>query len=339
MVARELGVRYVVQGRLRAGGGRIDLILSLIDGESGTQRWSERFVVERPRLEQALDDFVRQLARHLEVEVVRSAGARVGEMSDDAVTADDLSMRGRSIWYRGFNRHNLVEALSLFEKAVSFDADSARAWAGIAIMNNLGAANGWLPDRRVALDRVEEASRHLDRIDPESFPAMQVKTMVAYRNHGGGPETLRLSKAWAERYPQSIALGGYGYNLILNGRPDEAIAPLERALRLSPRDVFRAEWQYRLALAHFMSGRFEQAHQWGHEAQVSNPALPWPPVHAAAAARLGDEAEATRIMAGFLRRHPGYDAGRIAWSFDAPNDKFREGRARLTESLREIGLP
>jgi DNA-binding winged helix-turn-helix (wHTH) protein/TolB-like protein len=338
VVARELGVRYVVQGRLRAGGGRIDLVLSLIDGESGTQRWSERFVVERPRLDQALDDFVRQLARHLEVEVVRSAGARVGEMSDDAVTADDLSMRGRSIWYRGFNRHNLVEALALFEKAVVLDPDS-RAWAGIAIMNNLGAANGWLPDRRAALDRVEEASRNLDRIDPESFSAMQVKTMVAYRNHGGGPETLRLSKAWAERYPQSIALGGYGYNLILNGRPEEAIAPLERALRLSPRDVFRAEWQYRLALAHFLSGRFAQAHQWGHEAQVSNPALPWPPVHAAAAARLGDEAEAKRILAGFLRRHPSYDASRIARSFDAPNEKFLEGRARLTASLKEIGLP
>jgi adenylate cyclase len=337
-VARELGVRYVVQGRLHAAGGRIDLVLTLIDGESGTQRWSERFVVERSRLDRALDDFVRQLARHLEVEVVRSAGARIGEMSEDAVTADDLRLRGRSIWYRGFNRHNLVEALALFEKAVALDPDS-RAWAGIAIMSNLGAANGWLPDRRAALDRVEEASRHLDRIDPESFSAMQVKTMVAYRIEGGGPETLRLSKAWAERYPQPIALGGYGYNLILNGRPEEAIAPLERALRLSPRDVFRAEWQYRLALAHFLSGRFAQAHQWGHEAQVSNPALPWPPVHAAAAARLGDELEAKRILAGFLRRHPGYDADRIVRTFDGPNQQFLEGRARLTASLKEIGLP
>ena len=182
-VARELGVRYVVQGRLGASGDRIQLRLALIDGVSGRQRWSEKFVVERPRLGEALDDFVRQLARHLEVEVVRSAGARVGELSPDAVTAEDLQMRGRSIWYRGFNRHNLVEALALFEQAVALDPDS-RAWAGIAIMNNLGADNGWLPDREAAMLRVEEASRNLDRINPESFSAMQVKTMVSYRQEG-----------------------------------------------------------------------------------------------------------------------------------------------------------
>jgi TolB-like protein/DNA-binding winged helix-turn-helix (wHTH) protein len=336
-VARALRVRYVVQGRLRTSGDQIQLSLALIDGESGRQRWSEKFIVERPRLGEALDDFVRRLARHLEVEVVRSAGALVGELSPDAVTAEDLQMRGRSIWYRGFNRHNLVEALALFEKAVALDPDS-RAWAGIAIMNNLGAANGWLPDREAALQRVEEASRNLDRINPESFSAMQVKTMVSYR-HKGGPETLRLSKAWAERYPQSIALGGYGYNLIFNGRPEDAIAPLERALRLSPRDVFRAEWQYRLALAHFLLARFEQARQWGQDAQVSNPELPWPPVHAAAAWRLGDETEAKQILAGFLKRHPGYDANRIVRMFDVPDREFIEGRARLIESLREIGLP
>ena len=269
--------------------------------------------------------------------MVRSAGARIGELSPDAVTAEDLQMRGRSITYRGYNRHNLVEALALFEKSVALDPDS-RAWAGIAIMSNMGAANGWLPDREAALQRVEEASRNLDRINPESFSAMQVKTMVSYR-HKGGPATLRLSKAWAERYPHPIALGSYGYNLILNGHPGEAIAPLERALRLSPRDVFRAEWQYRLAMAHFLLGSFEQARQWGHHAQVSNPALPWPPVHAAAAVRLGNEAEARQILDDFARRHPGYDASRIVRMFDVPDPDFIEGRARLIASLKEIGLP
>jgi adenylate cyclase len=337
-VASELGVRYAVEGRLRSVADRVQLSLALIDGESGRQRWSEKFVVDRPRLDQALDDFVRKLARHLEVEVVRAAGARIGELSADEVTAADLSMRGRSIWYRGFNRHNLLEALALFEKAVLLDPDS-RAWAGVAIMSNLGAANGWLPDRQAALDRVEEASRNLDRIDPDSFSAMQVKTMISYRHKGGGPETLRLSRAWAERYPQPIALGSYGLNLILNGRHEEAIAPLERALRLSPRDVFRAEWQYRLALAHFLSGEFAQAHRWGHEAQVGNPELPWPPVHAAAAVHLGNEAEGKQILEDFLKRHPRYDATRIVRSLDSQHQAFIAGRARLIGSLRDIGMP
>ena len=63
---------------------------------------------------------------------------------------------------------------------------------------------------------------------------------------------LRLSEEMAQRHPNPVAFAGYAQALALNGRPTEAVAPLELALRLSPRDALRAEWQYRLALAHFM---------------------------------------------------------------------------------------
>jgi DNA-binding winged helix-turn-helix (wHTH) protein/TolB-like protein len=336
-VARELRVRYVVQGRLRSEEANLQLSLVLIDGDTGAHRWSEKFIVERARLNQALDEFVIKLARYLQVEVIRSAGARVADLSPAAVTAEDLNMQGRSIWYRGFNPQNLVQALALFEQAVALDRDSP-AWAGIAIMSILGGENGWLPDRKAAFNRVEAASENLNRIDPESFSAMQVKTMVAAIRKDR-PATLRLSKAWSERYPQAISLGGYGSALLFNGRAEDAIAPLEQALRLSPRDVFRAEWQYRLAMAYFVLGRYEQAREWALTGQLSNPGLPWPPVHAAAEVRLGRTGEGKQLLDAFLMRHPGYEASRIAERLDASDLNFIEGRARLIASLRKIGLP
>ena len=96
---------------------------------------------------------------------------------------------------------------------------------------------------------------------------------------------LRVSEVLAERHPNPVAFAVYAQALALNGRPAEAVAPLELALRLSPRDALRAEWQYRLAFAHFMLNQYEQARDWGQMAQISNPNLPWPPIHAAALVR------------------------------------------------------
>jgi hypothetical protein len=51
-------------------------------------------------------------------------------------------------------------------------------------------------------------------------------------------------------------------------------SPLETALRLKPRDLIRAEWQYRLAAAHFIAGHDELARDRGQTAATSNPACP-----------------------------------------------------------------
>ena len=99
-VARELRVRYVVRGSLRREGTVIRLNLALIDGESGRQRWAEKFTVERAQLGQALDEFVIGLGRHLTTEVQKSAGDRSAALSPAEVSADDLAMRAYGLWFR-----------------------------------------------------------------------------------------------------------------------------------------------------------------------------------------------------------------------------------------------
>jgi TolB-like protein len=335
--ARELAVRYVVTGRLRREGDSIRLDVSLIDGDTGAQRWSEKFVVDRSRLRGALDEFALRLSRHLSIELTRSAGSRADALSPDEVTADDLSMRALALWYRGVNRENLTEALALLERAVSKDPNSVRAWGGLAFMNLQGATNGWLTDRAAAFGRIDQARSRLERLDPEGHYTYQARVIDAYLKKDF-QAMLRLSREWSDRHRIPVAFGALGIALVLNGRLDEGVAPLELALRLSPRDSFRAEWQYRLSLTHFFAGRYEQARHWGEVAQVSNPALNWPPIHAAAMLQLGDAAAAKKIFEEFQTRHPKYDAAQIERRMPGTEPRYVEGRERLTASLREIGL-
>ena len=282
-VARELGVRHVVRGNLRRENTVIRLSLALVDGETGMQRWAEGFVVDRAQLGQALDEFVLKLARFLSLEVSRSAAGRLATLSPAEVSADDLAMRGMALWIRGFNSDNLNEALRLFEQAVARDPDSIRGWGGLAFMNLHAGINGWLPDRAAAFRRINDAAAQLNRLDPEGFYTYQAKVIQVYLRKDW-QAMLRLTEEWVRHHRHPVALGAYGMAQVLNGRPDEGVAPLELALRLSPRDPFRAEWQYRLSFANFIVGNYERARDWGQTAEASNPGLPWPPVHAAGCA-------------------------------------------------------
>ena len=42
-VARELGVRYVLEGSVRRSGGRVRVVAQLIDAETGNHIWAERY--------------------------------------------------------------------------------------------------------------------------------------------------------------------------------------------------------------------------------------------------------------------------------------------------------
>jgi TolB-like protein/DNA-binding winged helix-turn-helix (wHTH) protein len=338
-VARELGVRHIVRGTLRHqdGGTQIRLGLALVDGESGVQRWADTFVIERARLQRALGDFAVQLERVLQAELYRATAARRETLSAEQASADDLGMRAFALWFRGVTRDNVTRGLALLERAVAQDPDSVRGWAGIAFMTVNALGNAWVTDRTAAVRRVADAVAHLERLDRDGHYTYQAKTIQLYLKRDVAA-MLQMTQAWTERYRHPVAFGAHGAALLFNGRFDEAAQAQELALRLSPRDPFRAEWQYRLAMAHFGAGRYELAHEWGHTAAATNPGLPWPPVQAAALVRLGQLDAARAAMADHLSRHPRFDAAQLAARMPGHDPAIVEARDRLMSALNEAGL-
>lgn len=336
-LARELRVRYVVRGSLRHQTDAILLNLELIDGETGLQRWGELYVVERARITEVRDEFVVRVGRFLHIEVIKAAGDYVATLPPDEVSADDLNMQGFSLLHRSYTSQNLNEALALFERAVSKNPNSIRAWGGVSITNYLGVSYGWVPDRSAALHRFDVASANLERLDPNGYFSYQAKACKAAAR-SDWPAVLRISEVLAERHPNPVSFAMNGFALALNGRPAEAVAPLELAMRLSPRDALLAEWQYRLAFVHFMLNQHEQARAWSQTAQITNPHLPWPPIHAAALVRLGNKAKGKGVLDDFLLRHPKYEISDIGQRLGGADPRVVESRDRLIASLREIGM-
>jgi hypothetical protein len=116
------------------------------------------------------------------------------------------------------------------------------------------------------------------------------------------------------------------------------VPELERALRLSPRDPLLADWQYRLAMAHFAGGRLELACEWSMSAAVNNPALPGPPIHAAALALMGEGVAAQQAFDEHMGRVPQYTAEHLLIRWPAGGPAFLSARSRLLETLQRLGL-
>ena len=335
--AREMGVRHVVSGRLRQEGSQIGLEFVLIDGETGVQRWTGSFDTDRASLAQAVGDFAVAIERTLVGELVRTNAARAAALSPTEVGADDLAMQGYARWYRGVTRENVLAARALFERAIELDAASVRAWSGLQFTTANLLLNHWADDRAAVLARHHEALGRLEHLDRDGNQAYSAKTFMLFSRRDF-PAMLRNTTEWTSRHRLPLAFGAHGGALLFNGRFDDAVPAIERALRLGPRDPFRAEWQYRLALAHWAAGRYALARDWSRAAAHTTPTLVWPPIHAAAMHRLGRTTEARQALAEHIDRHPGYTAAQVVTRVPGDDPALVEMRERLVASLRELGL-
>jgi adenylate cyclase len=145
-IGRELNVRYVLEGSVQRGGNRMRVNVQLIDVESGSHLWAERF--ERPvaDLFALQDEIVARLANALQVQLV-AAEARRAERTPTPDSMD-LYFQGMSWIYKGASADTLAKAGALFQKALDLDPANIDALTGLATVNFNVAAWGELTTAR-----------------------------------------------------------------------------------------------------------------------------------------------------------------------------------------------
>jgi hypothetical protein len=77
-IGRELGVRYVLEGEVQRSGNRVRVTAQLIDAETDTHLWAERFDGDAGDLFDLQDEITNRIAVALNLELVDAAAARAG---------------------------------------------------------------------------------------------------------------------------------------------------------------------------------------------------------------------------------------------------------------------
>ena len=130
-VARELGVRYVVEGSVRRTGDRVRINAQLIDSTTGGHLWADRFDRDAADIFAVQDEVIRRIVDALAVRASGSEQQRLARPPTTNLEAYDYYLRAEQAARTGF-QPKLRQALHLYEKAIALDPAFAEAYAADA---------------------------------------------------------------------------------------------------------------------------------------------------------------------------------------------------------------
>jgi adenylate cyclase len=311
-LARDLGVRYVVEGSLRKAGNRVRIGCQLVEAASGQHLWAERFdgTLEdsfdlQDKIIESVVGSVAPVLRGAEIERAR----RKPEASQDVY---DLILRALLPAFAETAEDN-DEALRLLDLALETDPDYPPANALAAWCRQQRHLMGW-PG---AQDDDREAAKHLARKAIAGGSDVPLALVVAgavraalTRDHDSA--LAAVDRAVMISPNAALVLGFGALTKCLCGAYDEAIEHAEKAIHLGPLEPLVYHATFALALSYLLTDRFEEAAAQARKAIEGNRnfALPYC-VLALGCARLGHRQEAAEAVRRVIGAAPGFRIGTL----------------------------
>ena len=269
--ARELGVRYVLEGSVRKAGNRVRITGQLIDTTTGAYIWANRFEAGLDDIFELQDQVASSVAGAIVPKLRQFEIERASRKPTDNLTAYDLYLRALAQCYR-YTDEGFTEAVVLARQALAIDPSYAPAAALVGRCRTLQRMQGW---GALSADDVAEAVRlsrqalEAERDDAETVWQAALTLLLLAGEAAMAATALDRSLALNPNAAHAWRIRGQVH--ALRNQPEAAIEALERAHRLSPFDQLAFGNVFSTALAHLVAHRFEQAIQWADRALHDQP--------------------------------------------------------------------
>jgi TolB-like protein/Tfp pilus assembly protein PilF len=338
-IGRELNVRYVLEGSIRRSGDRIRCNAQLIDAESDSHIWAERFDLLADDLFWLQDEVTGRIAIALDLELVELEAARRSENPD----AFEYILRARAAYNRDSTRDRFDETISLCESALALDPGSIQA-KGLLAQTLAGRVLDQMTETPAAdLERAEALITDVLATSPRD-PVGHFARGQMLRARGqfdaAIPEyesAVALNRNWV------AAIAALGQCKFLAGAIEQAIPAQEQAIRLSPRDPHLPNWYWRIGMVHLLKGRIGDAISWLEQARSGNPRLAGPRAWLAAAYALAGNGERAAAELAQARRLSGDNRYASIAGFKQANALGAQLHAVAEDTffagLRKAGMP
>jgi adenylate cyclase len=339
-IGRELNVRYILDGSLRRTENQVRINAQLIDTETDAAIWSDRFDGDWTKSMQLQDEITGRLARRLDLELTEAESRRAQSERPNNPNAVDLAMRGWSLLNQRQSRELLSQSRDVFEQALRIEPELSKALLGLAQTLAIEVLNRWSSAPAEQLARATAAANRVLSASPNDALAHFVKGEVL---RGGGKDfesAIREYEAAISINPSlAPAYASLGVAKIFGGRAEEAFAPIQTAIRLSPRDPRLNTWSFQICHAYTHLGRDADAIEWCRRSVALGPLWFAYVDLASAYAWTGQSAEAHAAVAELLKLMPNYTVDRWAHAGFSDNPVFLAQYQRIIEGLRKAGLP
>jgi adenylate cyclase len=329
-VARELTVRFVVEGTVRRIGDRVRISVQLVDAETGTHVWGERFDRAQAELFSVQDEVVQTIVSTLVGRVHVSDAERARRKPPTSLDAYECVLQGNALHWD--DPAGGAEATRLFERAIEIDPGYGLAYALLATMKRAK----WRDDPGTSSALLDEAYqlalRAVELDDGESTcHSLLAQTCLYRRSFELALEHMQRSVDLNPNNQWNVA--DMGLVLVYMGRAEEARAWNLRARQIDP--YFDQPWYWRQSgLTCMVLGQFQEAVKLfaRHPVRTYYMAA----FMAGCYAQLGDTERAKASVAECLSLRPEFSVRR--WMSKEPFNNEADA-ARIAAALRLAGLP
>jgi tetratricopeptide (TPR) repeat protein len=257
-VARDLGVRYVLEGSVRRAGDRVRVNAQLIDATTGHHLWAERYDRDYTNVFAVQDEVVGQIVSALKVKLTNAEQTQLTRLPTENLKAYDNYLRAEQHYYSG-DPSRLRKGLLAYEAAIALDPEFADAYAGYA----RAAVDVWRFDyvqfmpSALARKTAKDAANKSLELNPDIPAAHSVLALlrVVDGEHASAIEAARravyLNPNNSDAYVNLTVVLGYA------GQHTEALEAIATALRLNPKPPRYLQSYYGWSL--FMNRQYERA--------------------------------------------------------------------------------
>jgi len=339
-VARELRVRYILEGSVRRGGDRIRITGQLVDAETGNHLWAERYDRELQDIFAVQDEITQTVVGSIAPELARAERGRATIKRPDSLDAWDLYQRGAAhLWDQGEHGQprELEKALKYFSDSTALDPRFSQAYSGIAFCHFYDVLFGLTDDREGSIESGFGAARKAVKLDQRDSFAYGILAGIQILNREP-EEAIRTGEIAIKHNPSHAqSLLYLGMALVVGGKASKGVQQLDAARDLSPNDTFIGPAMAWTAIGYLVQGKFKEAADWAKKSLDIPRTQIWGNIALVSAlGHLDEKNEAGRAVKVLLRRRPDFTPAFIKTNFPGTEPDSIE---ILIDGLRKAGVP
>jgi TolB-like protein/DNA-binding SARP family transcriptional activator/Tfp pilus assembly protein PilF len=302
-LARALGAAFVLDGSAQRASSQVRIAVQLLDGESGSHVWAERYDRAIDDIFAVQDEITRRVAAATGLRLREEGLQRTLRKPTTDLTAYECVLRARR-YVSVLTEQEHARARDWLEEAVRKDPGYAEAHAALSFVYVCEFSQAHNP-RPGALDRAIEAGRQAVELDPRSGPAHAALAIAHFFRRERSLFEDEAERALALNPNDPDMTGQLGAYLTYAGRTERGIGLLRQAMELNP---LHPTWYfYSFVVAHTTAGDYTRALE--AVERVDMPDFLWTLLlKSALLFHVGRTDEAAALFMRFRTRYPGVDA-------------------------------
>ncbi|RUU26891.1 winged helix-turn-helix domain-containing protein [Mesorhizobium sp. M6A.T.Ce.TU.016.01.1.1] len=328
-IGEALGVKYVLEGSLQVDGHRMRVTAQLIDAETGTHVWSERYDRLAAELLEVQDEITQKIATTLtgwQGQVTEAERTLARRKNATGLNAYDYWLLGIEAKHR-MTVASQLEARAYFEKGLNLAPDFMPLVRDMGITYAIEMDIGSVIDFPAWVDAQRKYAERALALDPNDSTAnFTMAVAYAYQNDSEQAErNQKLALQFGPNNADTMMQLAWTY---AGWQTERALELVERTLKLNPR--YPSWWNFPITQTYFAARQFDEAYTTAKQLGES-------PSQAAfvamSAAQIGKKQEAAAAAAKVLRMKPDWTAESMF-----PYQGFKDDSV-LSESAAKAGLP